>query len=118
MQGLQAGASVLKDLQSEMMSLDQIGDLMGETAQAMEYQNEVSAMLSGKLSEEAEEEAEAELEGLLEEAEDREMDAQRIDLMAHRARQQHHSPLSSKSEEVEEAVSEEEEREFESPLAL
>ncbi|KFX87646.1 hypothetical protein O988_09338 [Pseudogymnoascus sp. VKM F-3808] len=62
--GLQEGTRVLKEIQKEMGGLEQVEKLMGETADAVAYQEEVSEMLGGKISNHDEDEVEDELEAL------------------------------------------------------
>lgn len=84
--GLQQGTKVLKEIHSEMGGLEHVEKLMGETAEAIAYQNvsgpsfwlvmlvvgtnrythpqEVSDMLGGKISNQDEEEVEDELAAL------------------------------------------------------
>ncbi|KFY70052.1 hypothetical protein VF21_07814 [Pseudogymnoascus sp. 05NY08] len=62
--GLQEGTRVLKEIQREMGGLEQVEKLMGETAEAVAYQEEVSEMLGGKISNQDEDEVEDELEAL------------------------------------------------------
>ncbi|KAJ3416999.1 Vacuolar protein sorting-associated protein 20 [Chytridiales sp. JEL 0842] len=64
--GLQKGNDVLKELQKEM-NIDKVMQLMEDTADAIEYQNEVDELLAGKISDVDLEEIEAELEGLVQE---------------------------------------------------
>merc|ERR1712230_234761 len=52
--GLQQGTSVLQEIHKEMGGLDHVGKLMGETADAVAYQQEVSDMLGGRISNEDE----------------------------------------------------------------
>ncbi|KFY30096.1 hypothetical protein V494_08268 [Pseudogymnoascus sp. VKM F-4513 (FW-928)] len=62
--GLKEGTRVLKEIQREMGGLEQVEKLMGETADAVAYQQEVSDMLGGKISNHDEDEVEDELEAL------------------------------------------------------
>ncbi|TAQ88046.1 hypothetical protein B7494_g3611 [Chlorociboria aeruginascens] len=78
--GLQQGTSVLKEIHKEMGGLDHVEKLMGETADAIAYQQvsvalfwscpslislqEVSDMLGGRISNQDEDEVEDELEAL------------------------------------------------------
>ena len=61
--GLRTGNAILKELQGEMR-VEEVEELMADTAEAIAYQNEISAMLSGKMTSEEEEDVLAELEGL------------------------------------------------------
>ena len=61
--GLKTGNAILKELQGEMR-VEEVEELMADTAEAIAYQNEISAMLSGKMTSEEEEDVLAELEGL------------------------------------------------------
>ena len=60
--GLQQGTNVLKQIHGEMGGIDKVEKLMGETADAVAYQREVSEMLAGQMSNQDEEEVEDELE--------------------------------------------------------
>ncbi|KUI67237.1 Charged multivesicular body protein 6 [Cytospora mali] len=62
--GLQQGTKVLKEIHSEMGGIEHVEKLMGETADAIAYQNEVSEMLGGKISNQDEDEVEDELAAL------------------------------------------------------
>ncbi|ELR02617.1 ESCRT-III subunit protein vps20 [Pseudogymnoascus destructans] len=62
--GLREGTRVLTEIQKEMGGLEQVEKLMGETAEAVAYQQEVSDMLGGKISNQDEDEVEDELEAL------------------------------------------------------
>ncbi|KFY17351.1 hypothetical protein V491_05026 [Pseudogymnoascus sp. VKM F-3775] len=62
--GLKEGTRVLKEIQNEMGGLEQVEKLMGETAEAVAYQQEVSEMLGGKISNQDEDDVEDELEAL------------------------------------------------------
>jgi len=57
---LKAGNDILTKLNKEM-SIEKVEDLMNETAEAIEYQNEISELLSGALTVEDEEAIENEL---------------------------------------------------------
>ncbi|KAK4202526.1 Snf7 family [Triangularia verruculosa] len=59
--GLQQGTKVLKEIHAEMGGIDKVEKLMGETAEEIEYQKEVSEMLGGRISVQDEEEVEEEL---------------------------------------------------------
>jgi len=59
-EGLKAGNDILTKLNKEM-SIEKVEDLMNETAEAIEYQNEISELLSGALTVEDEEAIENEL---------------------------------------------------------
>ncbi|KAL1850197.1 Vacuolar protein sorting-associated protein 20 [Diaporthe australafricana] len=59
--GLQQGTKVLKEIHAEMGGIKHVEKLMGETADAIAYQNEVSEMLGGKISNQDEDEVEEEL---------------------------------------------------------
>merc|ERR1712093_245641 len=61
--GLQQGTSVLQEIHKEMGGLDH-EKLMGETADAVAYQQEVSDMLGGRISNQDEDEVEDELAAL------------------------------------------------------
>ncbi|KAK3387060.1 Snf7 family [Podospora didyma] len=62
--GLQQGTKVLKEIHAEMGGIDHVEKLMGETADAVAYQNEVSEMLGGRISNQDEDEVEDELAAL------------------------------------------------------
>merc|ERR1711977_764640 len=65
--GLQQGTSVLQEIHKEMGGLDHVEKLMGETADAVAYQQEVSDMLGGRISNQVEDEVaalEAEVTGI------------------------------------------------------
>merc|ERR1712093_568684 len=62
--GLQQGTSVLQEIHKEMGGLDHVEKLMGETADAVAYQQEVSDMLGGRISNQDEDEVEDELAAL------------------------------------------------------
>ncbi|KAF3766129.1 hypothetical protein M406DRAFT_356214 [Cryphonectria parasitica EP155] len=62
--GLQQGTKVLKEIHAEMGGIEHVEKLMGETADAIAYQNEVSEMLGGKISNQDEDEVEDELAAL------------------------------------------------------
>lgn len=61
-EGLKTGNAVLKDLQQELLSLESVEQLMQDTREAIEYQEEVSAMLSGRLDQSEQESVEKEYE--------------------------------------------------------
>ncbi|KJZ72002.1 hypothetical protein HIM_08563 [Hirsutella minnesotensis 3608] len=62
--GLQQGTKVLKEIHAEMGGIEHVEKLMGETADAIAYQREVSEMLGGRISNQDEEEVEDELAAL------------------------------------------------------
>ncbi|KAK4189978.1 Snf7 family [Podospora australis] len=62
--GLQQGTKVLKEIHAEMGGIENVEKLMGETADAIAYQQEVSEMLGGRISNQDEEEVEDELAAL------------------------------------------------------
>ncbi|KAF6821238.1 snf7 family protein [Colletotrichum sojae] len=62
--GLQQGTKVLKEIHAEMGGIEHVEKLMGETADAIAYQKEVSDMLGGRISNQDEEEVEDELAAL------------------------------------------------------
>ncbi|OAA67237.1 snf7 family protein [Niveomyces insectorum RCEF 264] len=62
--GLQQGTRVLQEIHREMGGLAHVEKLMGETADAIAYQNEVSEMLGGRMSNADEDEVEEELAAL------------------------------------------------------
>ncbi|PNY29253.1 SNF7 family protein [Tolypocladium capitatum] len=62
--GLQQGTKVLKEIHAEMGGIEHVEKLMGETADAIAYQKEVSEMLGGRISNQDEEEVEDELDAL------------------------------------------------------
>jgi len=59
--GLQQGTSVLQEIHKEMGGLEHVEKMMGETADAIAYQQEVSEMLGGRISNNDEDEVEDEL---------------------------------------------------------
>ncbi|KAM3431549.1 hypothetical protein MY1884_004626 [Beauveria asiatica] len=59
--GLQQGTRVLQEIRREMGGLEHVEKLMGESADAIAYQNEVSEMLGGRISNQDEDEVEDEL---------------------------------------------------------
>ncbi|KAK4122648.1 hypothetical protein N657DRAFT_646362 [Parathielavia appendiculata] len=62
--GLQQGTKVLKEIQAEMGGIENVEKLMGETAEAIAYQREVSEIIAGRISVQDEEEVEDELAAL------------------------------------------------------
>ncbi|KAI0187172.1 Snf7-domain-containing protein [Xylaria flabelliformis] len=62
--GLQQGTAVLKEIHAEMGGIDHVEKLMGETADAIAYQKEVSDMLGERITNQDEEEVEDELAAL------------------------------------------------------
>ncbi|RBR08018.1 uncharacterized protein FIESC28_10438 [Fusarium coffeatum] len=62
--GLQQGTKVLKEIHAEMGGIENVEKLMGETADAIAYQQEVSDLLGGRMSNQDEQEVEDELEAL------------------------------------------------------
>ncbi|KAL2255813.1 hypothetical protein VTK26DRAFT_2676 [Humicola hyalothermophila] len=62
--GLQQGTKVLREIQAEMGGIEHVEKLMGETAEAVAYQQEVSEILAGRISNQDEEEVEDELAAL------------------------------------------------------
>ncbi|TGJ86826.1 hypothetical protein E0Z10_g1951 [Xylaria hypoxylon] len=62
--GLQQGTRVLKEIHAEMGGIDHVEKLMGETADAIAYQKEVSEMLGGRITNQDEDEVEDELASL------------------------------------------------------
>ncbi|KAI1330535.1 Snf7-domain-containing protein [Xylariaceae sp. FL0255] len=62
--GLQQGTKVLKEIHAEMGGIEHVEKLMGETADAIAYQQEVSEMLGGRISNQDEDEVEDELQAL------------------------------------------------------
>ncbi|KAI1275774.1 charged multivesicular body protein 6 [Xylaria sp. FL0933] len=62
--GLQQGTRVLKEIHAEMGGIEHVEKLMGETADAIAYQKEISDMLGGRITNQDEEEVEDELEAL------------------------------------------------------
>ncbi|GJN85114.1 Snf7 family protein [Purpureocillium lilacinum] len=62
--GLQQGTKVLQEIHAEMGGIDKVEKLMGETADAIAYQKEVSEMLGGRISNQDEEDVEDELAAL------------------------------------------------------
>jgi len=86
--GLQQGTKVLREIHREMGGLEHVEKLMGETADAIAYQKEVSEMLGGRISNADEEEVEEELAALeaevagvpLPDAPDTELPERRVEL--------------------------------------
>ncbi|KAH8163914.1 hypothetical protein CIB48_g4308, partial [Xylaria polymorpha] len=66
--GLQQGTAVLKEIHAEMGGIEHVEKLMGETADAIAYQKEVSDMLGERITNQDEEEVEDELAALEREA--------------------------------------------------
>lgn len=62
--GLQQGTNVLNEIHREMGGIEHVEKLMGDTADAIAYQKEVSEMLGGRISNHDEDEVEDELEAL------------------------------------------------------
>lgn len=62
--GLQQGTRVLKEIHAEMGGIEHVEKLMGDTADAIAYQKEVSNMLGGRISNQDEVEVEDELAAL------------------------------------------------------
>ena len=62
--GLQQGTKVLKQIHAEMGGIENVEKLMGESADAIAYQKEISEMLGGQMSNEDEDEVEDELDAL------------------------------------------------------
>ncbi|KAI0101859.1 charged multivesicular body protein 6 [Nemania sp. FL0031] len=62
--GLQQGTRVLKEIHAEMGGIEHVEKLMGETADAIAYQKEVSEMLGGRITNQDEDEVEDELAAL------------------------------------------------------
>ncbi|KAI1136673.1 Snf7-domain-containing protein [Hypoxylon sp. FL0543] len=62
--GLQQGTKVLREIHAEMGGIEHVEKLMGETADAIAYQREVSEMLGGRITNQDEDEVEDELAAL------------------------------------------------------
>lgn len=62
--GLQQGTKVLKEIHAEMGGIEKVELLMGENAEAIAYQNEISEMLGNAITNQDEEEVEDELAAL------------------------------------------------------
>ncbi|KAI1173166.1 Snf7 family [Nemania sp. FL0916] len=62
--GLQQGTLVLQEIHREIGGIDKVEKLMGETADAIAYQKEISEMLGGRISNQDEDEVEDELANL------------------------------------------------------
>ncbi|OTA83611.1 hypothetical protein M434DRAFT_400663 [Hypoxylon sp. CO27-5] len=62
--GLQQGTKVLKEIHAEMGGIEHVEKLMGETADAIAYQREISEMLGGRITNQDEDEVEEELAAL------------------------------------------------------
>jgi len=61
--GLQQGNAVLKEIHKEM-SIESVEKLMGETADAIAYQNEIDEVMSQRITADDEDEVQRELEQL------------------------------------------------------
>ncbi|KAK3905351.1 Snf7-domain-containing protein [Staphylotrichum tortipilum] len=66
--GLQQGTKVLKEIQREMGGVEGVERMMGETAEAIAYQQEISDIIAGRISTQDEEDVEDELAALEAEA--------------------------------------------------
>ncbi|KAH6621009.1 Snf7 family [Chaetomium sp. MPI-SDFR-AT-0129] len=62
--GLQQGTAVLREIHAEMGGIENVEKLMGETAEAIAYQQEVSELIGGRISVQDEEDVEDELAAL------------------------------------------------------
>ncbi|KAF2199079.1 charged multivesicular body protein-like protein 6 [Delitschia confertaspora ATCC 74209] len=62
--GLQQGTAVLKEIHKEMGGIENVEKLLGESAEAQAYQQEISEMLANRMSNQDEDEVEDELEAL------------------------------------------------------
>ncbi|KAK7753856.1 Vacuolar protein sorting-associated protein 20 [Diatrype stigma] len=62
--GLRQGTRVLQEIHAEMGGLEHVEKLMGDTAEAIAYQQEVSDMLGGRITNQDEDEVEDELAAL------------------------------------------------------
>ncbi|KAL2131962.1 hypothetical protein VTI74DRAFT_4389 [Chaetomium olivicolor] len=62
--GLQQGTKVLKEIHAEMGGIENVEKLMGETAEEIAFQQEVSEIIAGRISVQDEEEVEDELAAL------------------------------------------------------
>jgi charged multivesicular body protein 6 len=62
--GLQQGTNVLREIHREMGGIEGVERLMGESAEAQAYQQEVSDMLANRMSNQDEDEVEDELDAL------------------------------------------------------
>ncbi|TFB03820.1 Charged multivesicular body protein 6 [Trichoderma ghanense] len=62
--GLQQGTKVLSEIHAEMGGIEHVEKLMGENAEAIAYQNEISEMLGTRITAQDEEEVEDELAAL------------------------------------------------------
>ncbi|KAI6250381.1 Charged multivesicular body protein 6 [Erysiphe necator] len=62
--GLQQGTKVLQAIHAEMGGLEHVDKLMGETADAIAYQKEISNMLGDQMTNQDEDEVEDELDAL------------------------------------------------------
>lgn len=67
--GLKIGNEALKKA-NEMFSIEEIEQIMEDTAEAIDKQKEIDALLSGQLTDQDEDEVEAELEQLIEASEE------------------------------------------------
>ncbi|KAI8965023.1 charged multivesicular body protein 6 [Daldinia sp. FL1419] len=62
--GLEQGTKVLRDIHAEMGGIEHVEKLMGDTADAIAYQKEISEMLGGRITNQDEDEVEDELAAL------------------------------------------------------
>ncbi|KAH6645808.1 charged multivesicular body protein 6 [Truncatella angustata] len=62
--GLQQGTKVLQEIHAEMGGIEKVELLMGENAEAIAYQKEISEMLGGQITNQDEDEVEDELAAL------------------------------------------------------
>ncbi|KAL7958969.1 Snf7 family [Trichoderma compactum] len=62
--GLQQGTKVLSEIHAEMGGIEHVEKLMGETADAIAYQNEISEMLGSRITAADEQEVDEELAAL------------------------------------------------------
>ncbi|CAD6499489.1 BgTH12-07879 [Blumeria graminis f. sp. triticale] len=62
--GLEQGTNVLKSIHREIGGIDHVEKLMGDTAEAIAYQEEISDMLGGQMTNQDEDEVEDELSAL------------------------------------------------------
>lgn len=67
--GLKSGNEALKKA-NEMFSIEEIEQIMEDTAEAIDKQKEIDALLSGQLTDQDEDEVQAELDQLIESAEE------------------------------------------------
>lgn len=104
--GLKTGNAILADLQNEM-KVEEVEQLMSDTAEAVAYQNEISQMLSGRMTEGDEEDVLEELDELVGEVMGESLPEVPAVVAKEKAEEE---PEEEQAEEVEQEQAEEEER--------